>query len=268
MSMEKAEKNAGPAADENALQSAARETESRLAAIVVAAGNGTRMKSGVKKQFMDFMGRPLVFHAVAALENSPVQDIVLVTGAEDVGYVRQNIVEKYGFQKVRSVTAGGEERWNSVFAGLSCLSEMGYGERDIVLIQDGARPFLSREIILRTCADAVNYGACAAAVRAKDTIKIADQDGFADITPDRRLCWQVQTPQAFAFGLIFGAYRKLIADPREQSGITDDAMVVEKETGRKIRLTEGSYLNIKITTPEDIPVGEAIYRYLHPARCL
>ena len=264
MSMEKVGKSAGSAARDTGSGSAARAAGPRIGAVVVAAGSGTRMQSGVKKQFMDFMGKPLVYHAAAALEDSPVRDIILVTGAEDIGYVQRNIVENYGFRKVRAVTAGGKERWNSVFAGLSRLAEMGYGERDIVLVQDGARPFLSRAMILRTCADAEAYGACVAAVRAKDTIKIADRDGFAESTPDRRLCWQVQTPQAFAFGLILGAYRKLIADPREQAGITDDAMVVEKEAGRKVRLTEGSYWNIKITTPEDLPLGEAVYRYLHP----
>lgn len=234
----------------------------RIAAIVVAAGSGTRMKSGVKKQFMDFMGMPLVCHALRALENSPVQDIILVTGAEDVPYCETEIVQKYGFKKIAHVTAGGQERWNSVYEGLSRLAEMGYGKDDIVLIQDAARPFLSEELIRKTIRDARIYGACVAAVRAKDTIKIADAAGFADRTPERSRCWQIQTPQTFTFGVIYGAYRQLLMNSADQDGITDDAMVVEKESGRKVRLTEASYLNIKITTPEDLPVGEAIYRYL------
>ena len=231
------------------------------AAIVVAAGSGKRMKLGGKKQFMDFRGKPLVYYPLAALEISPVQDVVLVTGKDDLTYCRTEIVDRYDLKKVRAIVPGGRERWNSVFEGLKKLAEMGYEENSIVLIQDGARPFLSKEIIQRTIRDARIYGACVAAIPAKDTIKIADIAGFADRTPARSRCWQIQTPQAFSFGLIYGAYRQLMMTPEMQEEITDDAMVVEKASGKKVKLTRGSNFNIKITTRDDIPIADAIYEY-------
>ena len=113
-------------------------------------------------------------------------------------------------------------------------------------------------IINRTIADAAQYGAAVAAMPVKDTIKVADRDGFSNATPDRSTLWQIQTPQTFCFGLIYAAYSKLLSDESLQKGITDDAMVVEAFSSVKVKLTEGSYRNIKVTTPEDILIAESL----------
>ena len=113
-------------------------------------------------------------------------------------------------------------------------------------------------MVERLIRDAERYGACTAAMPSKDTIKIADEEGFAACTPERSRCWIIQTPQAFSCPVIFEAYRKMHNDPVFQQRITDDAMIVENMTDRKVRLTEGSYRNIKITTPEDLPVAEML----------
>lgn len=227
-----------------------------ISAIVLAAGSGKRMGTKVQKQFLDLGGYPVLYYSLRAFEDSPVDEIILVTGESQIDFCRKEIVEQYGFQKVKTVTAGGAERYHSVFRGLNCLS----AETSLVLIHDGARPFVDQGIIGRTIEDAQKYGACVAGMPAKDTVKIADREGFAETTPDRSLVWTVQTPQAFNRELICRAYKAMMESEALQQGVTDDAMVVERMTGEPIRLTEGSYENIKVTTPEDMAVAEAILK--------
>ena len=225
------------------------------AAVVLAAGQGKRMQSSVAKQFLLLAGEPVVCHALRAFEESEVDTVVLVTGADEIAYCRKEIVEKYGFQKVVDVVAGGKERYHSVYEGLCALSGT-LSEEGIVLIHDGARPMVTGEIITRTIEAARKHGACVAAMPVKDTIKVTDADGFAVMTPDRSTLWQMQTPQTFVYKLVHGAYTKLFSDESYQKGITDDAMVVESMCGRRVKLVEGSYENIKVTTPEDMIVAE------------
>lgn len=232
-------------------------TKKKLAAVVLAAGQGKRMQSSVAKQFMLLAGEPVVCHSLRAFENSEVEAVVLVTSEDEIEFCQKEIVEKYGFSKVIRVTAGGKERYHSVYEGLRALSDI-MEEDGIVLIHDGARPMVTGEIITRTIEAAKIRGACVAAMPVKDTIKVADSDGFAATTPDRSTLWQIQTPQTFKFGLIYGAYQKLLSDTEYQKGITDDAMVVETMCGGKVKLVEGSYENIKVTTPEDMIVAESI----------
>ena len=231
--------------------------QKKTAAVVLAAGRGKRMHTEVAKQYLPIGGKPLLCYSLEAFENSGVDQIVLVTGEEDLNYCRREIVEKFGFKKVKQVVAGGKERYHSVFSGLAALSDR-LGPEDIVLIHDGARPMVDEGIINRTIADAEQYGAAVAAMPVKDTIKVADRDGFSNATPDRSTLWQIQTPQTFCFGLIYAAYSKLLSDESLQKGITDDAMVVEAFSSVKVKLTEGSYRNIKVTTPEDILIAESL----------
>lgn len=226
------------------------------AAVVLAAGQGKRMQSSVAKQFLLLAGEPVVCHALRAFEESEVEAVVLVTGADEIDYCRKKIVEKYGFKKVVDVVAGGKERYHSVYEGLRALSDV-VKEDGIVLIHDGARPMVTGEIIARTIRAAQEHGACVAAVPVKDTIKVADADGFAVMTPDRSILWQMQTPQTFVYKLVYDAYTKLHSDESYQKGITDDAMVVETMCGGRVKLVEGSYENIKVTTPEDMIVAES-----------
>lgn len=218
-------------------------------AVVLAAGKGKRMHSAVQKQFLMLGGKPVIFYSLEQFEQCPfINEIVLVTGEEEIDYCRKEIVEKYDFQKVKKIVAGGAERFLSVYNGLKACT------CDFVYIHDGARPFVDQAILERTREDVKRYGACVAGMPVKDTIKISDGDGYADVTPPRSRVWMVQTPQVFAYSCIKDAYDKLIADGRID--VTDDAMVLECMTGQKTKLTLGSYENIKITTPEDLEIAE------------
>lgn len=228
----------------------------RCGAVVLAAGSGKRMGSSTKKQYLLMGGKPVLYYSLKAFEDSFIDEIILVTGAEDISYCQQELVEKYGFTKVSRVTEGGKERYHSVACGLTALSDCDY-----IFIHDGARPFVTGEILERCLTDATEYGACVAGMPVKDTIKIADAKGMIRETPDRNLVWMVQTPQVFDASLIRSAYQKLLAEEEKllQQGIhiTDDAMVVETLMRHPVKLTEGSYQNIKITTPEDMRVAES-----------
>ena len=218
-------------------------------AVVLAAGKGKRMHSAVQKQFLMLGGKPVIFYSLEQFEQCPfINEIVLVTGEEEIDYCRKEIVEKFDFQKVKKIVAGGAERFLSVYNGLKACT------CDFVYIHDGARPFVDQAILERTREDVKRYGACVAGLPVKDTIKISDGDGYADVTPPRSRVWMVQTPQVFAYSCIKDAYDKLIADGRID--VTDDAMVLECMTGQKTKLTLGSYENIKITTPEDLEIAE------------
>lgn len=239
----------------------------RCTAVVLAAGTGSRMHSEVPKQYMLLRGKPLIWYALHAIEESAViDDCILVTGsgADDIVYVRDEIVARYGFRKVDTVIAGGRERYDSVYQALQVIDDgdMAVPNRDgYIFIHDGVRPFLTEEILRRCYETVEKYHACVAGMPVKDTIKIADGEGYAAQTPDRSLLWQIQTPQVFDTQLILSAYRELMRErenlARNGISITDDAMVVERYTGYKVKLVQGSYENIKITTPEDMAVAEA-----------
>lgn len=218
-------------------------------AIVLAAGQGKRMQSKVQKQFLLIKEKPVLYYTLNAFENSPViTDIILVTGKDEIEYCQKEIVEKYGFKKVCKIVAGGKERYHSVHHGLQAVEEADYA-----FIHDGARPFVDNDMIERAYEAVKEHKACVIGMPVKDTIKIADKNGFASQTPDRKKVWQVQTPQTFEFQLIKDAYSRLLEE--EPEGITDDAMVVETMTDCKVKLVEGSYRNIKITTPEDLEIA-------------
>lgn len=220
----------------------------KVTAIILAAGNGSRMKSNIKKQYILLAGKPILWHTINAFENSAVDDIVLVTGKDDIELCEE-IVQASHFKKVSKIVTGGDERYESVYNGLKCVIDT-----DIVLIHDGARPFVTEEIISRNIIAAQSDGACVTGVSVKDTIKIADEDNNVHHTPDRNTVWSVQTPQSFVYDLIKNAYDKMF--DTGVFDVTDDAMVVEKYTDHKVRIIQGDYSNIKITTPDDLIVGE------------
>lgn len=231
--------------------------QGKYAAIVLSAGRGKRMNSTVPKQYLILEGKPVLYYSLLAFERSVAEEVILVTGKEDISYCKKEIIEKYGLQKVKAVVEGGKERYHSVFCGLKALQERN-SRADFVMIHDGARPFVDQEILAR-CIEAVEeYQACAAAVPAKDTVKIADDNQFALQTPERSRVWMVQTPQVFARKMIYCAYQEIIERESrgEILGITDDAMVVETVTEHKVKMVEGAYENIKITTPEDLKIAE------------
>ncbi len=236
----------------------------RCTAVVLAAGTGSRMQSAVAKQFMLLKRKPLVYYALQAVEQSTIiDDCVVVTGQQDVEYVQQELVERYGFRKVAAVIPGGRERFLSVSNALKIISagQLMPANRDgFIFIHDGARPLLTEQIIRDTYRAVQECHACVTATPSKDTVKLSDEQGYATETPERKRVWNVQTPQVFDASLITEAYAKLeeALPELEKQGIlvTDDASVVEMFTDYKVKLVPGSYKNIKITTPEDIPIAE------------
>ncbi len=228
-------------------------------AIVLAAGAGKRMQSTVAKQYMLLNEKPIIWYALEAFEKSDIiHNVILVVGAGEIPYCRQEIVEKYSFSKVTAVIEGGSERFLSVWEGLKRLVPQ---TGNYVFIHDGARPFVNEKIIRDAYEAVKKYGACVVGMPVKDTIKVVDEEEFAAQTPNRKSLWAVQTPQVFDGKLIFEAYEKLINELEElkKQGveITDDAMVVETMAHRSVKLIHGSYENIKITTPEDIIIAQS-----------
>ena len=243
-------------------------------AVVLAAGTGSRMKANVAKQFLELAGRPLIYYSLKAVEASQIiDDCLVVTGEEDIEYMQRNVVAQYGFRKVKAVIAGGSERCFSVANAMRWLKTEGMPE-GYVFIHDGARPLLNEEILGRAYEAVTEFGACVAAMPSKDTVKMVDEDGFAAFTPERKKVWIIQTPQVFEKELIVGAYESFEHDVKDrqdgQEGqgaigagralVTDDASVVERYTDRRVKLVEGDYSNIKVTTPEDLVLAEALLR--------
>lgn len=226
----------------------------KYAAIVLAAGSGKRMNSKVHKQYLIIQDRPVLYYSLKEFEDSAVDEIVLVVGKGEEEFCRKEIVDKYGISKVKAIVEGGKERYHSVFEGLKQTSDADY-----VLIHDGARPFVNQKIIRRCMLEVPEYQACVVGMPVKDTIKIADEGGYAKQTPDRKNVWMIQTPQTFSYALIYEAYEEMLKT--EDTAITDDAMVLERIKGKKSKLIEGSYRNIKITTPEDLLIANVYLQH-------
>lgn len=222
-------------------------------AVVLAGGSGKRMNSDVKKQYINLCGKPVLYYALAAFERSNVDGIVVVAGKDDINFVRSDIIKKYNLSKITAVVEGGKERYNSVYNGLCAIDDT-----RIVLVHDGARPFVSTRLINEMIEVTKKCGASIAAVRVKDTIKSSDENNCVAHTLPRENLWQVQTPQAFDYKKLKKAY-ELMFDMNLTEDITDDAMVWERFAGAAaVRIVEGSYSNIKITTPDDLVFGRAI----------
>ncbi len=215
-------------------------------AIILAAGRGRRMGSDVPKQFLMLNGEPIIVKTLRVFDESPeIDEILLVTSEDYVSYCQSEIVDAYRIKKVRDIIVGGAERYHSVWNALLACEHSDY-----VMIQDGARPFVTEEILKRVDAAMRQYGTAVVGMPSKDTVKIVDDDGFVAATPDRSHVWTIQTPQAFSYSLIRRANEIMME--RGMDGVTDDAMIVEASGLSQVRLVEGSYENIKITTPDDL----------------
>lgn len=231
-------------------------------AIVLAAGQGKRMNASVPKQYLLIKEKPILYYTLKTFENSFVDEIILVVAEGEEDYCRKNFVEEYNFTKITAIIAGGRERYHSVYQALSYISST-QKEESFVFVHDGARPFVSEAILQRTYEAAECKGACVVAVPVKDTIKIVGKEGMVQSTPDRAALWSVQTPQAFVYSKLKTAYDKMME--QEQRGqlnitVTDDAMVMETFGDIPVCVVEGSYENIKITTPDDLVFAEQILK--------
>ncbi|ABX40740.1 2-C-methyl-D-erythritol 4-phosphate cytidylyltransferase [Lachnoclostridium phytofermentans] len=225
----------------------------KVTAIVLAAGQGKRMKSSVSKQYMLLKDKPVLYYSLKAFENSLVTDIIVVVGNDEISYVKEEIIKPYGFRKVTHVVEGGSERYLSVLNGLNKIKDSDY-----VLVHDGARPLIKTNTINTVISEVEEKKACIVGVASKDTVKISTHDGIIDSTPDRNQVYTIQTPQAFEYSILREAYDNLAS--YQGAMITDDAMIVECLNRYPIYLVQGEYTNIKITTPEDLIFAEAILR--------
>lgn len=224
----------------------------KIWAVVPAAGVGKRMGMTVKKQFIRLKGREILVRTLEALADVPaIEGILVMVSREDMD-VCQTLLQKYHIEKVKKVLLGGNTRQESVFKGLSALPK----DCTLVVIHDGARPLVTREQIESTIETAKKYGGALLAVPVKDTVKIADAKGFVEDTPARAQLWNAQTPQTFRYPDILEGHRHAVV--MGDYTCTDDSQVVERYLDLPVKIVQGSYDNIKITTPEDLSVGERI----------
>ncbi|MGN0367782.1 MAG: 2-C-methyl-D-erythritol 4-phosphate cytidylyltransferase [Wujia sp.] len=235
-----------------------------ITAIILAAGVGSRMQSNTAKQFLKIGEREVLSYSLCAFQNhEAIDQIVLVTKAEYVEHCRKELVEKYELTKIKEICIGGKERFDSVYEGLSVINQV--SEKDLVLIHDGARPFVDQDMITRSISCAKEYGACTVGVAVKDTIKVVDEKQYGIETPERASLYQIQTPQTFRLSLIKKSYeimKKVNKDGRINHKITDDTMLVEQYGGVRCKVIPGSYENIKITTPEDLEIASIFAKKL------
>ncbi|WP_099466738.1 2-C-methyl-D-erythritol 4-phosphate cytidylyltransferase [Konateibacter massiliensis] len=225
--------------------------EHKCIAVVLAAGRGKRMGSDMPKQYIELDGKPILYYSLRQFEQcSLIDEIILVTGKDEIEFCRQNIVEKYSFNKIKDIVEGGAERYHSVYSALQAIDKCDY-----VFIHDGARPFIEIKTIEKLYENVKEHQACVVGVKSKDTVKLADEEEVVSATLDRSMVWNIQTPQVFAWTIVKEAYDKLMVT--ECDGITDDAMVVENMLHHKIKLVEGDYENIKVTTPSDLIIASA-----------
>lgn len=223
-----------------------------ITAIILAAGQGRRMNLPVAKQFLDLQGKPMIYYSLKAFENSKADEIILVTAKEHQEYCNK-LVTDYKLNKVVKVIEGGNERYDSVYNALASIKKTDY-----VLIHDGARPFISSEKINAIIDAVVEYKACIIGMPVKETIKIADSSGYIAGTPSRDTLWTAQTPQAFDYELLKKAYDLFYADRKKAANITDDSMIFEIYTNKKVKIIMGDYKNIKVTTAEDLVLAKQL----------
>ena len=222
-----------------------------ISAIILAGGKGKRMRLAISKQFIDIKGKPIIYYTLKKFsENKKIDNIIVVLPEDEVKYFKENILKKYEL-RINKIVIGGKERQDSVYNALKSLKN---SSTDIVLIHDGARPFISERIINEGIKFAEIYGAAAPGVMPKDTIKVKNEKNFSVDTPNRANLVSIQTPQVFKFDEILECHEKIRYNGEK---VTDDTMVVEKY-GYSVYLYDGEYTNIKVTTPEDLILAERL----------
>lgn len=220
-----------------------------VSAIILAGGRGKRMESKVSKQYIEIKGKPILYYTLKRfIDCNFIDNIILVLPKDEIEYCKNEILKKYSLN-VNNIVVGGMERQDSVYNALESITDT-----EIVLIHDGARPFVSNEIIKQGIEFAKVYGAAAPGVTPKDTIKIKNKEGFSIETPNRENLVAIQTPQVFNFNMISECHKKIQQD---KIVVTDDTMVAELY-GNKVYLYNGDYTNIKVTTPEDLILAERL----------
>lgn len=220
-----------------------------ISAIILAGGKGKRMGAKISKQYIELNGKPILYYTLKRfVDCEGIDKIILVLPKDEIEYCNKEILEKYSL-KVDMIVEGGKERHDSVYNALQKINDS-----EIVLIHDGARAFVSERVIKDGIKYAKIYGAAAPGVMPKDTIKVVDENGFSDSTPDRSKLLAIQTPQTFKLEIIKECHEKV---KENNISVTDDTMVVEMYNN-KVYLYNGEYTNIKVTTPEDLILAERL----------
>lgn len=222
-----------------------------IVAIIVAAGQGKRMKTNLNKQYLLLKGKPILAHTINIFESCIfIDEIIVVVGENEKAKCLDNIIKPYGFKKVRKIIIGGKTRQQSMYNGLKEVSNYA----DMVITHDGARPLIQQSILQESIKQTIIHKATIIGVPVKNTIKTIDSKGFVKNTLSRNLLWAVQTPQSFSYSLLLNAHKKAF----EEGFVgTDDATLVER-IGHPIKMIKGNGDNIKITTPEDLLIAECI----------
>lgn len=223
-------------------------------AIIPAAGIGVRMGINTPKQFLLIKDIPVLAITLGVFERSDYIDRIILVAPRDEIKRCKEIVEKYRINKIYDIVPGGERRQDSVRNGLYSAKSIA-DESDIVLIHDGVRPFIKEDLIKRLIDEARSERAIAVGIPAKDTVKMVDEKGYVLTTIERNKIWLIQTPQVFRFKDIYDAHVRAHIEGWE--GITDDSMLLEK-MGIKVKVIKGYEENIKITTPFDLKLADAI----------
>lgn len=223
-----------------------------LRVVIAAAGTGSRMKSRINKQYMLLNSRPILTYSLDVFEKyEAVDEIVIVAHPREIEYCEKEIVKKFGYHKVKKVIPGGEQRQDSVWMGFLQLNR---DTTDYVAVHDGARPLLTSALLDDLIIEAKEWGAAIPGIYVRDTLKMVDRDGFVGNTLDRSSTVFIQTPQVFRFQEIYQAYQMALEEGFKS---TDDAALFEKYIGR-VKVVPGNYNNLKITTPEDLIIAEAL----------
>ncbi len=231
----------------------------RRLAIILAGGAGTRMGAAVNKQFLRIKGKPIVVHTLEAFEKArSVDGIYFVVNEKDLAVINEDVLGPYTFRKIVKTVIGGPRRQDSVRNGLNAIE----GPCDTVLIHDGARPFVSPAFIDSSTALMADFDAIVPALDLQDTVKAVSNDGFVLQTPDRASLKRIQTPQIFKYDLILRAYNEYSTGSHEGY---DDASFAE-HLGAKVKVIKGSPYNLKITTPEDLVIAEALMTHMEQNR--
>ena len=226
------------------------ESRQGIPVIIVAAGSSSRMQ-GIDKQLLMLSGIPVIVRTLKKFQNSPVISRIIVVTREDLIPEFQLLCKKYMISKLTDIVSGGDNRNASVMCGINRLAE----DEKYVLIHDGARPFVSADMIEECATALVEYDGALCALEVNDTVKLANDDKTVVATLDRSRLYMAQTPQ----GVKVDVYKKAVEEANDPSVFTDDASVLE-EAGLKVKLVSGSVMNIKITRPNDIELAEAILK--------
>ncbi len=219
--------------------------------IILAAGKGLRMGGSVPKQYQELAGRPILAHSLEAFDRAPSIDAIVIVSA-DKKTIKEDILQRWPISKPVNFVLGGSERQDSVWNALNAIESC-----KIVVIHDGVRPLIEVPVIEESIRVAQEFGAAIAGMPSKDTIKIVDDKGFSIKTPDRNTLWAIQTPQTFKFNLLKEAHIKAKQDVYIG---TDDSSLLER-INYPVKLIEGGYDNIKITTPEDLIIASEILKF-------